>query len=486
MSTKTLFKLLWVPFVTSVFASCSDKEELPYTPPEETNDSYISPAVPQGNSWPEASMSLTQPFLGAGYDIMGSYIDNNSVKEPVLDLSKIDNEKISNLVGSSGVGDSFIGRDMKEFLRSITEYKKFVVPAENKDDLLFTATITGHTYFQKPYDYSSQYTFAFGSSGANGVIQRLLTLNADWSNWLADDFRQELEDASPETIIELFGTHILVNTHLGYTSKTLYRSIVADDEENLLRTANTGMGAHQSSIIKHPNISITYPEETVKKNYGGTIVVSLQGADYKVFDQLTGDPMDIKQMLHAVGVLAQLEEVGLFLGVLNLAAAVGALAVNELALGPEALAGLAVLALVGALVDVAVVVHLPEDLLDGLDMVVIRCADEAVVRNIHELPQIEDALFAADDVVDELLRGHARGLGLVLDLLTVLVRAGQEHHVVAGQALVARHRVGRHRAVGVANVQLVRRVVNGRGDIESFLFHGYLPLFLPAPNESGA
>lgn len=132
MSTKTLFKLLWVPFVTSVFASCSDKEELPYTPPEETNDSYISPAVPQGNSWPEASMSLTQPFLGAGYDIMGSYIDNNSVKEPVLDLSKIDNEKISNLVGSSGVGDSFIGRDMKEFLRSITEYKKFVVPAETK------------------------------------------------------------------------------------------------------------------------------------------------------------------------------------------------------------------------------------------------------------------------------------------------------------------------------------------------------------------
>ena len=154
MSTKTLFKLLWVPFVTSIFASCSDKEELPYTPPEETNDSYISPAVPQGNSWPEAAMSLTQPFLGAGYDIMGSYIDNSSVKEPVLDLRKIDNERISNLVGSSGVGDSFIGRDMKEFLRSITKYKKFVVPAENKDELLFKATITGNKYFKKHNDYS--------------------------------------------------------------------------------------------------------------------------------------------------------------------------------------------------------------------------------------------------------------------------------------------------------------------------------------------
>ena len=81
-----------------------------------------------------------------------------------------------------------------------------------------------------------------------------------------------------------------------------------------------------------------------------------------------------KQVLHAVGVLAQLEEVGLLL-----TPAVGALAVHELALRPEALAGLAVFADVLALVDVAVVVHLPEDLLDGLDVVIVGGADEAVV-----------------------------------------------------------------------------------------------------------
>ena len=86
-----------------------------------------------------------------------------------------------------------------------------------------------------------------------------------------------------------------------------------------------------------------------------------------------------KQVLHAVGVLAQLEEVGLLLGVLHLTPAVGALAVHELALRPEALAGLAVFADVLALVDVAVVVHLPEDLLDGLDVVIVGGADEAVV-----------------------------------------------------------------------------------------------------------
>ena len=193
----------------------------------------------------------------------------------------------------------------------------------------------------------------------------------------------------------------------------------------------------------------------------------------------------LKQVLHAVGVLTELEEVGLLLGVLHVASAVGALAVDKLALRPEALAGLAVLALVGALVDVAVVVHLLEDLLDGRNMIVVRRADEAVVRNIHELPQVENSLFAADDVVDELLRGHARVARFVLDLLAVLVRSGQEHDVVARQALVARHRVGRHGTVGVADVELIGRVIDGGGDIESLLVHWCFPLFCPRRMKAG-
>ena len=73
--------------------------------------------------------------------------------------------------------------------------------------------------------------------------------------------------------------------------------------------------------------------------------------------------------------------------------------------------------------------------------------------------------------------------GLVLDLLAVLVGAGQEHHVVALQPLVARHGVGGHGAVGVADVQLVRGVVDRRGDIEFFLFSHDMGSSLYAPPE---
>ena len=184
-------------------------------------------------------------------------------------------------------------------------------------------------------------------------------------------------------------------------------------------------------------------------------------------------------MPDAVGVLGQAEEIGLLLGVHDLPAAVGALAVHQLALGPEALAGLTVLALIGALIDIALFVHLTEDLLDGGAVVIVGGADEAVVGDVHQLPQVQDALGTLHDVVQELLRGLSGGLGLVLDLLAVLVGARQEQHVAAGKPLIAGHGIGGHGAVGVADVQLVRGVVNRCGDIEFLLFHGDLSPFPP-------
>ena len=178
-----------------------------------------------------------------------------------------------------------------------------------------------------------------------------------------------------------------------------------------------------------------------------------------------------EQVAHAVGILGQTEEVSLLLGVHNGAAAVRAAAVDKLALGPEALAGGAVFADILALVDVALLVHLLEDLLDGLDMVVIGRADEAVIADVHQLPQILDAFRALHDVINKLLRGDAGLLGLQLDLLAVLIGAGQELDIVALQALVAGHGIGCHSTVGVADMQLIAGVINRRSDVEFFLIH---------------
>ena len=181
-----------------------------------------------------------------------------------------------------------------------------------------------------------------------------------------------------------------------------------------------------------------------------------------------------QQILHPVSVLAEPEEVGLLLGLLNLAAAVGALAVHQLSIRPEGLAGLAVFAHILALVDVAVVVHLLEDLLDGLHMVVVGGADEPVIGDVHQLPQIQHAPLPEDDIVHKLLGSDSGGLGLVLDFLTVLVGAGEELYIVALQPLEPGHGIGGHGAVGVADMELCRGIIDGGGNIVitlAFLAH---------------
>ena len=210
---------------------------------------------------------------------------------------------------------------------------------------------------------------------------------------------------------------------------------------------------------------------------GGTADAQILQAGLKeIVDHfvLAGRGLDEIRMLldvpdQPVLILAQLEEIGFLAGLFHRAAAVRAVAVLQLQFGEEALAGGAVPAFIAALVDVALLVELAEDLLHGLHVALVRGADEVVVVHIHQFPQVFDACH---DLVHIGLRGHALGLGLALDLLAVLVRAGEEVGVIAFQLFEAGGGVGGDAAIGVADVQVVAGVVNRRGDVVLFLvFH---------------
>ena len=175
------------------------------------------------------------------------------------------------------------------------------------------------------------------------------------------------------------------------------------------------------------------------------------------------------------GVLLQSEEVGFFTRLFHRAAAVRAAAVFELQFRPEGFAGRAVPSLVFRLVDVALIVQLFENLLHALDVAVIGRADEIAVINVHQLPQILDA---RDNLVHIFLRRDALFLCLALNLLAMLVRAGQEIDIIARQLLEARHRVRRRGAVGVTDVQVAAGVVNGCSDVKRLLArftHEFIP-----------
>ena len=174
-------------------------------------------------------------------------------------------------------------------------------------------------------------------------------------------------------------------------------------------------------------------------------------------------------VLHQPGsVFAHAEEIGLLPGGLAGAAAVGTLAVHQLALGPEGFAGGAIHPLVLALVNVPLVIKLFEDLLHLLFVHGVGGADKAVIGGVHNIP---DAFDFAGHVVHILLGGDAGGFGLFLDLLAVLVGAGLKIHVVAAQALEAADGVGQDDLIGVSDVRLAGGIGDGRTQIEFSLIH---------------
>ena len=104
---------------------------------------------------------------------------------------------------------------------------------------------------------------------------------------------------------------------------------------------------------------------------------------------------------------------------------------QQLVVGVVLLAGDAVLAAVHAELDVAGVVAALQQLDDGGLVARLGGADEVVVGDVQPVPGVGEL---GRDLVAELLRGLAGGLGGLLDLETVLVGAGEVLDVVARAA----------------------------------------------------
>ena len=158
------------------------------------------------------------------------------------------------------------------------------------------------------------------------------------------------------------------------------------------------------------------------------------------------------------------EEPVLLAEVLDRAVVDRAVAVDQVVLGVVRLAGHAVQALVGVLVDVAVVLGRGQQLLHGGVVAGLGGADEVVVADVQQLPGL--AVAGAGDV-GLLLGAEAVLLGGPGHLQAVLVGPGQEEDVLAEQPVPPGQAVGDDRGVGVADVGRVVDVVDRRRDVEA-------------------
>lgn len=316
MKIRNLFGILALFCAAASLAGCNDTEDdrlLP-PPPPDIPDTYLSPSVPRGKTV-VVKENLRPTYLGAGYDIMGGYASNSALRLQVIDLRKVSPDRITSLNGMTSEQASFAAVGPRPLLDAIREEGKFVSPTGEKSHLLFTGTLTESRIALAPYDYSSQYAFVVEVSGNRLMRQTLQTLHLNWDACLSEEFKEALAYNTPDEIVKTFGTHLLVEAHIGTAVRTLYRSLVAAADDKAARYAATrGMEACRSTLLK----SQVAAAEEAKKNYEESIALAFQGGDYATLpdvaiipgEGILGGPIDLIPWLYSLketnGALASL------------------------------------------------------------------------------------------------------------------------------------------------------------------------------------
>ena len=121
-----------------------------------------------------------------------------------------------------------------------------------------------------------------------------------------------------------------------------------------------------------------------------------------------------------------------------------------------------------ALVDVPLLVQLFENDLNRLFVVRIGGADEPVVGGVHPVPYRADLGRYAIHIF---LGADPLGLSIFLDLLPMLVRAGEKIHVEPHHSFVPRNHIRQNHIVGVADVGLAGGIGDGGGNVKLGFVH---------------
>ena len=172
----------------------------------------------------------------------------------------------------------------------------------------------------------------------------------------------------------------------------------------------------------------------------------------------------------SVGIFAHFKEVRFFLFALYFSAAIGALAVYQLAFREKRFARRAVPALIAALINIALLVKFTENFRHYFFVLLVRSADKFVIAHAHAVPDTADF---GGNLVHVPLRRNARGGGFFLYLLPVLVRARLQKHFITLFAFEPGDRVRQNRLVRVADMRLARSVGDCRRHIKfAFVFSG--------------
>ncbi|MDM1293487.1 hypothetical protein HX021_04160 [Sphingobacterium sp. N143] len=167
-------------------------------------------------------------LLGYGYDVTGEYLHLKSASTlPVIDMTKIENEKPNKIYApttTEGSENYFYGANASKFIEDINIKKTFNVSAtigtkepEKEGQLYFTPSLGTEKENQNIKEvYSRQSYGRYESVVRVKKIQFTDDITVDFlKNYLTANFKSDIISKSPEELIFLYKTHVLLDISLG-------------------------------------------------------------------------------------------------------------------------------------------------------------------------------------------------------------------------------------------------------------------------------
>ncbi|WP_321478900.1 MAC/perforin domain-containing protein [uncultured Bacteroides sp.] len=278
---KKLFSLL---MICSLFLfSCSQDNLLSSN--DDSGASY-APVTTRGGLSPKYKQ------LGWGIDMTGNYLSFDAVKGPVIDVAKFEsapnqeNRIISIPIQRTIVAKYFYGKNATEYTADMTS--KLDISFGGSDaatryegkNPVFTNTISGS--YEKKQSYSSAYTFVgYDKCITAGKCYFLETNPEILRNYLDDGFLYSLNHNTAQTVVNEYGTHVILNCTLGGRLSFIYKSMILKSTKEVIAKAGAnysfekfGVNTNGSSIdtkLVEQNLSSSLRVQS----FGGTKDISV-------------------------------------------------------------------------------------------------------------------------------------------------------------------------------------------------------------------
>lgn len=240
-------------------------------------------------------MGKSYQVLGYGYDITGEYLERYSIKDVVLDVEKLVNEK-PNLFRKEFVGETnnqvYLGEDFYSYLKdvckknnfsgSVAERAKEAKFDDTKRNIIpysFSGSFNSST--TNKHNISSQYSFARVDMMRKHKQYLLNVIPEDVTNYLTESFKTDLHKLSSDDIVLKYGTHVLLDFVIGGSYSAFYKSTITESStyNKKERIVTGGIAGALGKVGLNFNTSLTKEEIEMytTKNSNSECIINIRG-----------------------------------------------------------------------------------------------------------------------------------------------------------------------------------------------------------------